>query len=253
MNKYTVTGNVNSRGTKYKVIEIIEAQDENIANSIFKERAKRNLGGVRNVTKVKVEAFKDGDEASKEEIVENLPKAENIFKQTTHKDLEDFAGKIIDNVKEIKKRTLEKIVNSEEAALIKVSLRDKLLDKPLVTAYKILYVPRLNEISKQVENISNFYDLDKKSQSSLISAIIKDEMPYISSMFDKDKHTIAIYELDWNEECFSNKEITNILNTIEGEPKEVQLLASKLAEEVVRDLGIDIDILADTEIRFIGR
>lgn len=247
MNKYTVTGNVNSRGIKYKVVEIIEAQDETIANSIFKERAKRSLGGVRNVTKVKVEVYRDGDKASKEEIVEKLPKSEPVNSVTdksfTHKEIVEFADKTFDNMDKIKRKTLEKLVNSEEVTLIKVSLKDKITNKSLLTAYKFLYVPRLNEISKKVDNVDSFYDLDSKSKSCLMSAIVKNEMSYITDVFDETKHSIVIYELDWREECFSNKEISNILKTIDGEITSVKMLANKLSIEAMKELGIDASIL----------
>lgn len=247
LNKYTVTGNVNSRGIKYKVVEIIEAQDETIANSIFKERAKRSLGGVRNVTKVKVEVYRDGDKASKEEIIEKLPKSEPVNSVTdksfTHKEIVEFADKTFDNMDKIKRKTLEKLVKSEEVTLIKVSLKDKITNKSLLTAYKFLYIPRLNEISKKVDNVDSFYDLDSKSKSCLMSAIVKDEMSYITDVFDETKNSIVIYELDWREECFSNKEISNILKTIDGEITSIKMLANKLSIEAMKELGIDASIL----------
>ena len=42
-NKYTVYGKVNSKGTRYEVTKIIEADNEEIASSIYKERIKREL------------------------------------------------------------------------------------------------------------------------------------------------------------------------------------------------------------------
>ena len=72
-NKYTVYGKVNSKGTRYEVTKIIDADTEDIASSIYKERIKKEFSGVRNITCIKATEFRDTDTETIKEI--ELPKA----------------------------------------------------------------------------------------------------------------------------------------------------------------------------------
>lgn len=79
---YFVEGKVNSKGTRYYFTRQIEAQDEDLAISIFKERAKTELGSIRNITCVKA-ALLNEDNKDNEEFKDSCklieePKAENI-------------------------------------------------------------------------------------------------------------------------------------------------------------------------------
>lgn len=74
--KYLVYGKVNSKGTRYEVTKIIEADNEDIAVSIYKERIKRDFSGIRNITCIKADLFKNGDEEYSKEI--ELPKAKEV-------------------------------------------------------------------------------------------------------------------------------------------------------------------------------
>ena len=71
--KFTVYGKVNSKGIRYEVTKIIEADDKDIASSIYKERIKKEFEGIRNITCVKPELYKNGDTEYSKEI--ELPKA----------------------------------------------------------------------------------------------------------------------------------------------------------------------------------
>lgn len=237
---------MNSKGTRYKVVDIIEAQDDKIANSIFKERAKKKMSGIRNITKVVVEDYKEGDEPLIEEIVVDLPKVEEpeikeIDKKITKKEFFDFADAIFDNRNLIMKNTLEKLLNSDKIILLKVSLKDKFKDETLLTAYKLLWVPKLNAAAKGVDYVDSYLDLSKESQNSLFSAMVKTELPFITDMYDSTIHNILIYQLKWTDNGYSNKDISNILNTIEGENRTVQEYVYNTTREVIQDLGYNID------------
>lgn len=79
---YFVEGKVNSKGTRYYFTRQIEAQDKDLAISIFKERAKIELGSIRNITCVKTtlltEDNKDNEEFKDSCKLIEEPKAENI-------------------------------------------------------------------------------------------------------------------------------------------------------------------------------
>ena len=79
---YFVEGKVNSKGTRYYFTRQIEAQDKDLAISIFKERAKLELGSIRNITCVKAtlltEDNKDNEEFKDSCKLIEEPKAENI-------------------------------------------------------------------------------------------------------------------------------------------------------------------------------
>lgn len=237
--KYTVIGNVNSRGTKYKVIEIIEAQDEKLANSIFKERAKKSLGGVRNITKVRVELFKEGDVASKEEIIENLPIVE---KQKSEVEIIDEAllmlDKIKENMPEIKREFLKRVIESDTLALLKVSLKDRNTQKSALTAYKIVLMPRLNELAIKRFRVDDFYSLSNTDQARIIfDDIIKNEMRYIFDVYDHKIHIIEAMKLDYNSNRFSNKEISSIINTLEGEDTATKITANNILVQLLNEKG----------------
>ena len=152
----------------------------------------------------------------------------------------DFADKMIKNKDEIMRRTLKEAVESDKIRLIKVSLKDRDTDKSMLTAYKLLWEPRLDSISLKAMN-KTFNSLDRLYKDKIISAIIRQEMPYITNVFDKTKHKVMVYELDWNEESFSNKEISNILSSIEAEPEELQNFILNITYNIINDLGITPD------------
>lgn len=75
---YTVTGCVKNSQGRFKFTDIIEAQDINIASDIYKQRAKKEFSAVRAVNKIEVNEFKEGDQKSAEEIIEELKKSDPI-------------------------------------------------------------------------------------------------------------------------------------------------------------------------------
>lgn len=67
---YLVRGKVNSKGIRYLYTKLIEAQDESIATSIYKEQAKLYYGNIRNITCITTEKLDDITNIDSESSVE---------------------------------------------------------------------------------------------------------------------------------------------------------------------------------------
>lgn len=105
--KYTVKGNVKNSSGRYRFIDIIDAENEQLATDIYKQRAKKELSGVRSITKVEVCEYKSGDIRSVDLIEDTV-----IPTVTKSMSIEDIALNILKTTLTISKSNVYKITYS---------------------------------------------------------------------------------------------------------------------------------------------
>ena len=249
LNRYTVTGNVNSKGTKYRVTEIIDAQDDKIANSIFKERAKKSMGGIRNITKVVVEAFKEGDEAGKEEIVENLPKSEPVQiekkkKKPSKKELLGFLDKALSYRDKLLVGTVERVLARDDINFYRAILKD--------SSGTIKAEAEFFALDKEVKELAKDMGISEINDE-VIGQLLRDKVPFMRDIFKATENASmqilqvgGINNLDVDR---ANK----ILNTIEGESRELRSIIYETTNTIAVELGLDMSILDNIDFKFIHK
>lgn len=258
LNRYTVSGNVNSKGTKYRVTEIIDAQDDKIANSIFKERVKKSMGGIRNITKVIVEAFKEGDEAGKEEIVENLPKSEPVQiekekKQPLKKDLIKLLDKAVKQRDYILTETVKRVSKRNDIYIFRLIIRDKISEKHVAEGLCFALQSEIDK-AKEKEHLSSAVTVEDPDFVKVASRVAFKKLMFLMDIYvsKKDSCNVGV-EIIESIDNLDVKEAQKVLNVIEGDSRELKQVFYNTTNEIAEELGLDMSILNNVDIKVINK
>ena len=134
---YTISGCVKNSKGRFKFTDIVDAQDENIAVDIFKQRAKKEFSAVRAINKIEISEFKEGDVKNTEEIVEDL-KPSIVINSNSYTD--EFLSRLV----------LNTILTINEQKIYKV------IYAPSNKKSVIRKIPRLYYMAKDLEEMKHY-------------------------------------------------------------------------------------------------
>lgn len=183
---FTVYGRVNSKGIRYEYIQIIAADNEDLASSIYKERVKHEFQGVRNITCVKVNSFKEGDIQETKEIA--LP--EKVSKP------EEKPGIIKVKINDETFEVSDKIPKEYIEYLVKLYAELKHHKHKLYVCY---CTPRKKLKTNDYKNPMLYFGIDKEdAYSHCKSEFSKNGVPF-KDKYVHDFHEITLRELIENQ------------------------------------------------------